>query len=253
MSPNQAVKHGSIHAGKTNGSRLQTLDILFAVCVHVLIIAAVLIFSLWHKKPVEFYPQSVQVSIISVQQLKKLQRRAPPRKAHKTVHKLKKVSKPKKHVKTKIKPKIKKKPVLKLAKPKVKARPKVDPNFDPFKPMTSSSDVKSSSPRKNNKAAEVFSGQLSKQEISHYIALIQDAVQRHWKVPNVGHNVRDPMVEMSLLRDGSISSVKVIESSGNAALDASLVRAIQAAGPFQVPVKQFELFRNNRIRFRPLH
>jgi len=202
------------------------------------------------QPPLEFHPQSVQISMISAHQLKKLQRRAHPPK----VHKRKKLVKPKPRPKAKAKPKLKKKPVLKLVKPKAKAKaqPKVDPNFDPFKPMASSSDVKSSTPHKNTKAADLFAGQLSKQEINRYIALIQDAVQRHWKVPNVGHDVRDPMVEMNLMRDGSVRSVKVIESSGNAALDASLVRAIQAASPFQVPAKQFELFRNNRIRFRPL-
>ncbi|MDQ6986216.1 MAG: TonB family protein [Mariprofundaceae bacterium] len=246
MSPNLVAKRNSINSAGEDSASLQTLDILFAVCMHVLIVAAVLILSLWHK-PVEFHPQSVQVSMISAQQLKQLQRRAhPPAK----VHKKKKVVKPK----VRLKPKKAKKPVLKLAKPKAKAkaRPKVDPNFDPFKPMTSSSDVKSSSTRKNSHAADIFSGQLSKQEINRYIALIQDAVQRHWKVANVGRDVRDPLVEMVLNPGGSVKIVRVIESSGNAALDASLVRAIQAASPFQVPVKQFELFRNNRIRFRPL-
>jgi len=246
LSPNLAAKRNTINGAGEDSASLQTLDILFAVCMHVLIVAAVLILSLWHK-PVEFHPQSVQVSMISAQQLKKMQRRAhPPAK----VHKKKKVIKHK----SKIRPK--KKPVLKLAKPKAKAktkaRRKVDPNFDPFKPMVSSSDVKSSTVRNNNNAADVFAGQLSKQEINRYIALIQDAVQRHWKVANVGRNVRDPLVEMVLNPGGRVKSVRVIESSGNAALDASLVRAIQAASPFQVPVKQFELFRNNRIRFRPL-
>ncbi len=251
MSQSLAAKRNSINSAGQDSASLQTLDILFAVCMHVLIVAAVLILSLWHK-PVEFHPQSVQVSIISAQQLKKMQHRAhPPAK----VHKKKKVvkAKPKPRAKAKVKPKAKK-PVLKLAKPKAKAktRPKVDPNFDPFKPMASSSDVKSSSTRKNSHAADIFSGQLSKQEINRYIALIQDAVQRHWKVANVGRDVRDPLVEMVLNPGGSVKSVRVIESSGNAALDASLVRAIQAASPFQVPVKQFELFRSNRIRFRPL-
>ncbi|MDQ6988019.1 MAG: TonB family protein [Mariprofundaceae bacterium] len=247
MSQSLAAKRNAINDAEQDGASLQTLDILFAVCMHVLIVAAVLILSLWHK-PVEFHPQSIQVSIISAQQLKKMQHRAhPPAKAHKK----------KRVIKPKIRPKPKtkaKKPVLKLAKPKAKAktRRKVDPNFDPFKPMASSSDVKSSTIRKNSNAAEIFSGQLSKQEINRYIALIQDAVQRHWKVAAVGRDVRDPLVEMILNPGGSVLSVRVIESSGNVALDASLIRAIQAASPFQVPVKQFELFRNNRIRFRPL-
>ncbi|PJC70653.1 MAG: TonB C-terminal domain-containing protein, partial [Zetaproteobacteria bacterium CG_4_8_14_3_um_filter_59_5] len=88
------------------------------------------------------------------------------------------------------------------------------------------------------------------QELNRYIALIQDAVQRHWKVPTAG-KVQDPLVEMILNPDGSVNRVNILESSGNSAFDASLLRAIEAAAPFQVPTREFEVFRNNRIRFRP--
>ncbi|MDQ6971517.1 MAG: TonB C-terminal domain-containing protein, partial [Mariprofundaceae bacterium] len=181
---------------------LHALDIMFAVCVHVLILALFLILNLWHKTP-EFHPQTVQVSLISAQQLKKLQH--PKRKPVK-VHK-KKIVKPVAKPKPKPKPKkVLKKPALKLPdkakpviKPKPKTRVKQDPDFDPFKPMESTSDVKqSAAPKRNSKAADVFVGQLSKQEINRYIALIQNAVQRHWKVPNVSLDVKDPLVEMLL-------------------------------------------------------
>jgi len=231
---------------------------MFAVCVHVLILALFLILNLWHKTP-EFHPQTVQISLISAQQLKKLQH--PKRKPVK-VHK-KKVVKPVAKPKPKPKPKkALKKPTLKLpakvkpakkTKPKPKVRAKQDPDFDPFKPMESTSDVKqSAAPKRNSKAANVFAGQLSEQEINRYIALIQNAVQRHWKVPNVSLDVKDPLVEMLLNPGGSVNRVTILESSGNPALDASLVRAIEAAAPFELPAKQFELFRSNKIRFRPL-
>jgi len=229
--PNQTANRGADDAD------LQSLDVLFAICMHVLILVVILMLGLW-KKPLEFHPQSVQVSMISAKQLDQMIKRARP---------------PAKQPKAVAKPKAKK-PVLKEApvKPAAKAKPSQAADFDPFKPMESATDVTSSAPRSNAQAADVFLGQLSEQEINHYIALIQDAVQRHWKVPTAGGDMQDPLVEMVLNPGGSVNSVKILESSGNAALDASLIRAIEAAAPFEVPTKQFELFRNNRIRFRPL-
>jgi len=246
LSPNQTANRGADDAD------LQSLDVLFAICMHVLILVVILMLGLW-KKPFEFHPQSVQVTMISAQQLDKLIKRArPPVQPPKPVVPPKPITPPKPAVK----PAPEKPPVLKApqAKPKpaAKAKPSQAADFDPFKPMESSTDVKSSAPRNNAQAADVFTGQLSEQEINHYIALIQDAVQRHWKVPTAGSDMQDPLVEMVLNPGGSVNRVKILESSGNAALDASLVRAIEAAAPFQVPTKQFELFRNNRIRFRPL-
>jgi len=210
---------------RDDGADLQSLDILFAICMHVLILAVILMLNLWHK-PLEFHPVSVQVTMVSAQQLKKMQRAAQPT----------------------IKPKAKKKTPKKQPKPVAKTKPPA--NFDPFKPMESSTDVKSAAPR-SAQTSDVFAGQLSEQEINRYIAMIQDAVQRKWKVPNA-HDVQDPLVEMVLNPNGSVNRVKILESSGNAAFDASLIRAIEAAAPFQVPVREFEMFRNNRIRFRPL-
>lgn len=230
MSPNLIANQQS------DGADLQSLDILFAICMHAVIVAVILILALWHK-PLDFHPQSVQVSMISAHQLDKMIKRAHKR--------------PKRTVKH-VKPKVSK-PVHKTKKPSLKPAAKSAPqkDFDPFKPMESASDVTSSAPRLDSKAADVFAGQLSAQEINRYIALIQNAVQSHWKVPNVS-KVQDPLVEMVLNPDGSVYKVSILESSGNTAFDASLLRAIEAAAPFQVPTKEFELFRDNRIRFRPL-
>jgi len=233
-----ASLHPSAHP---NHASLSALDIAVAAAFHVLILAIVLIFGLWHRQTQDFHPISVKVHLISAHQLERLQHRAHH------------VTPPKKRPH---KPKIKPKPVLKLKpkpvpKHKVRPKPKVEDNFDPFKPMESTTDIESA-PRASPKAAQVFQGQLSKQEINRYIALIQAAVQSHWKVPNIGKDVQDPLVEMVLNPGGSVREVKILESSGNAALDASLVRAIEAASPFQVPREQFELFRNNKIRFHPL-
>jgi len=225
------------------------------VTLHLLVLAIVLTFGLWHRQTQAFHPVIVKVHLISAHRFKRLQHRKHhvahnKRKRHKA--KAKPVLKPKPKATVKLKPK----PVAKLkAKPapkhKAKPKPKVKDNFNPFKPLESTTDVESA-PTISPKAAQVFQGQLSRQEINRYIALIQAAVQKNWKVPNIGKDVRDPLVEMVLNPDGSVRGVQILESSGNTALDASLVRAIEAASPFQVPRKQFEFFRNNKIRFHPL-
>jgi len=229
-----------------NHVSLSALDIAAAAVFHILILAVVLAFGLWHRQTQELHLKSVKVHLISAHQLERLQHHAQPKKKR---HKPK--IKPKPVVKSRPKPvlKLKSKPVIK---PRARPKPKVEDNFDPFKPMESTTDVKSA-PVISPKAAQVFQGQLSKQEINRYIALIQAAVQSHWKVPNIGKDVQNPLVEMVLNPGGSVREVRILESSGNAALDASLVRAIEAASPFQVPQQQFELFRNNKIRFHPLH
>jgi len=231
------------HPSYPNHVSLSALDIAAAAVLHLLILAVVLAFGLWHRQTQEIHFKSVKVHLISAHQLERLQHRVHPKTKH---HKPK--IKPKPVVKPKPVLNLKPKPVLRH---KAKPKPKVEDNFDPFKPMESTTDVESA-PVISPKAAQVFQGQLSKQEINRYIALIQAAVQSHWKVPNIGKDVQDPLVEMVLNPDGSVREVRILESSGNAALDASLVRAIEAASPFQVPRDQFELFRNNTIRFRPL-
>jgi TonB family protein len=57
---------------------------------------------------------------------------------------------------------------------------------------------------------------------------------------------------MVLRRNGSVANARIVETSGNMALDQTLINAIHAAAPFNIPLQQFEAFRVNQIRFRPL-
>jgi len=228
-----------------NHASLTALDFAAAVVLHLFVfafIAAVGMRPFWR----EFHPAAVEVRLISPEQLQRLQH--PP--AGKTVR---------------AKPRVRAKP---QPRPKARRKPKAHPqprlhrrtrrrNFNPFKPLESRTDrlaakgdtsVATQAPV----VRELFEGQLSHQELNRYIALIQGAVQRHWKAPFIGGEVHLPLVEMVLNPDGSVRSVRILESSGNAALDASLIRAIKAAAPFPVPRRQFEVFRVNRIRFHPL-
>ena len=148
------------------------------------------------------------------------------------------------------------KPIIKLL---PMAKLETDPNYDPFAPMESATDQQR---RPSTEAIEIPGSlqpelartsekQLSQKEIARYIGRMQAAVEKHWKIPVTVGNVTDPLVEMVLQPSGHIQSMIILESSGSAALNASLIRAIQAAAPFELPREQFEYFRINRIRFHP--
>jgi len=183
------------------------------------------------------------------------------------------ITKAKAKAKPKVKPKPKpkpKKPVAKVkakpapvAKPKVRKKPtakktmkaKVEDNFDPFALMASKTDRAVSTKKASTsrpELANLMGKQLSRSEKERYIALMQAAVQEHWKLAVSAGTFTDPLVEMRLLPSGAVASVKILESSGNHAIDASLIRAIKAAAPFELLRQQFEFFRINRIRFHPL-
>jgi len=226
-------------------------DIALAVVLHLALAAALLAAGKW-PRPHPFHPHVVTVHLIAPAPTMRRhhQALAPHRPA------VKPVAKPK--------PKAIRKPIRKpkaVSKPKA-ARPRIAPSkprakqpdvpFDPFKPLESPEDIHPAQPAALPSTETMIRRQLSGQEINRYIARIQAAVQAHWKVPALTHHERDPLVLMRLNPDGSVRDVTILESSGNPALDASLKRAIHAAAPFTLPRAQFEVFRENRIRFHPL-
>jgi len=246
------------HAKSDSYSTFSGLDFLFAVLAHILIISVIATIAWWQSSHAPTPPlKRIEVSMISAQDLKKMQHQA--RKTQKQIKPVKKTHKPKVKPVVKRKIKAKKKPVLKL-KPKPKKvqktakKRKSEPDFDPFAPIESSNNKQSkirSKPKPD--MADLMGKQLSTQEVDRYIAMMQAAVQSHWKVPGgINESTPDPLVEMLLQRNGHLLSVKILESSGNSILDQTLIAAIRAAAPFNIPAAQFESFRNNRIRFHPL-
>lgn len=254
-------------------------DFLVSLFVHALVIITIIALALWKSENITQPLQRIQVSMITPDQLDKMIHQASvkrhvepkpqPAKPIQHAPKIIKHVEPKpqpakpiqhapkiiKHVEKPLPKKTKPLPSKLPSLPKKHAKPqKHEPAFNPFAPLESKSDVKSSSPthRNSNSAlANMQMQQLSKQEANRYIAMIQDAVKRHWKVPvSLGH-VNNPVVELKLRPDGSVVSIRILESSGDVSLDASLSRAIRAAAPFTLPQKQFEAFRDNKITFVP--
>ncbi len=255
---------------RNRSADLKALDLLFALLFHILVFTVIGVLIYWQHRHQPEPLKRIEVMMISAKQLAKLEHPSH-RRARTVKHKQVKVKarpKPKPKIKPKPKPKPKKaivkpRPAPALHKPKPahktvvkKAAPaKVEDNFDPFAPLASSSDRHVSRKKASSShpdLANLVGKQLSSSEKERYIALMQAAVQQHWKLPISAAKFTDPLVEMQLLPSGAVASVKILESSGNAAMDASLIRAIKAAAPFELPRQQFEFFRVNRIRFHPL-
>ena len=243
MSLNQAAKQQPGRPADTAG--LNGIDLLFAILLHVLVITLIAVLAFWQQQHQSEPLKRIQVAMISAKDLAKMQHQAK----HKPAPKHKRVAKPR----VKPKPALKPKPTLK-PKPALKSKPraKTPEAFDPFAPLVSSTDRKTPTRTSRPELADLAGKQLSKQEMDRYIALIQAAVQQKWKVPASLSHVSDPLVEMRLQPDGSVAPIKFLERSGSRTLDDSLIRAIRAAAPFELPRKQFEFFRVNRIRFHPL-
>ena len=250
MSLSQLAKHDHDPSPDLN-----RLDLLFAVLLHVLVFTIVSVLAFWQQHHRDEPLKRIEVMMISAKDLAKMQQQAQPKA---------KKSKPKR---AKAKPKVKKsKPKTAKVKPAARPKPKkktaarVKDDFDPFAPVSSTTDRKSSPATKTKRKpkttqpelADVAGKQLSNKEKDRYITMVQAAVQEQWKVPASLGDAIDPLVEVRLLSNGEIESISILESSGSSALDASLIRAIRAAAPFQLPARQFEFFRVNRMRFHPL-
>jgi len=246
---------------------LNRTDLLFAVLLHALVLIVILVLAQWQQQHKQEPLKRIEVMMISAKELAKLEQQAHNKpKASKAEpvrpEKPKPVVKPKPKPEpvAKLKPVVKPapvippKPVTKPAvKPQTKATAKADDNFDPFAPVASSTDHTTKHAQTTRpELAELAGKQLSTSEKERYIALMQAAVQDHWKVPISAGSFTDPLVEMKLLPNGDVASVIILESSGSELLDASLIRAIHAAAPFQLPADQFEFFRVNNLRFHPL-
>jgi protein TonB len=76
------------------------------------------------------------------------------------------------------------------------------------------------------------------QEFGWYVNLLRDQVARNWKTNDVDPRLQTAppvVVNFTIRRDGSLApgSVRVVQRSGNYALDASAQRAIYDAAPFR--------------------
>jgi len=76
------------------------------------------------------------------------------------------------------------------------------------------------------------------QEFGWYVNLLRDQVARNWKTADVDPRLQTAppvVVEFTIRRDGSLApgSVRIVQRSGNYALDTSAQRAVYDAAPFR--------------------
>ncbi len=218
------------------------IDLLLALLLHLLAAALIGLWMHWQRQHTPDAPvRRIEVALVSASQLDRIRRHHADQR----------------HASPPRKPRPRKAAPRRQAHPAQQAKParkpKPEPAFDPFAPLESPADqAGNSAPERREEPIELPGQRLSRSELERYIARIRARVQANWKVPAEVRAARDPLVEVRLAPDGSVVAARVLESSGNAALDASLIRAIHAAAPFDLPREHFSLFRVNRIRFHPL-
>ncbi len=136
-----------------------------------------------------------------------------------------------------------------------RTKPKPKPDIPPAAPLvaplepSAASSATDVAPAVSSMAHEA-TATLSSQEIARYLARMRARIEAAWNPPP-GPFARDPEIELRLFPNGRVRAVRILVSSGNEALDASLVRAVYAAAPFPLPPVGYEAFLINRIRFHP--
>jgi len=90
-------------------------------------------------------------------------------------------------------------------------------------------------------------------ELTRYEALIRQRVERNWVRPAGWTRDMECIVRVRLLPTGEVITATVIRSSGSVAFDRSVENAVQKAAPMPLPEDKalFDHFRELELRFRP--
>ena len=90
--------------------------------------------------------------------------------------------------------------------------------------------------------------------INKYQALIQQAIERHWLLPDDVDKKLFCRLQIRLKPGGGVVDVRLLQSSGNPSLDRSAIAAIYKASPLPVPreAELFDKFRELDLTVRPL-
>lgn len=89
--------------------------------------------------------------------------------------------------------------------------------------------------------------------IAKYVYLNAERIKRYWIKPQSISTTLSCLISISLLPDGSIKSVKIVESSGNAVFDRSAEAAVYKAAPLPLPTdpRAAAEFKNFKFLFNP--
>lgn len=92
--------------------------------------------------------------------------------------------------------------------------------------------------------------------VSQYMAIIQDLIQQNWVIPPSARNGMVAIVEIRTTPVGDITTYQVIQSSGDASFDRSVLQAVARVGNLQelrdLPNAVYERnFRRFNLQFQP--
>ena len=71
--------------------------------------------------------------------------------------------------------------------------------------------------------------------LNQYVPRIQARVESNWRLPPGGAAGCNPTVRVTLARDGTVQSARVVKSSGNSYCDRSVETAFMRASPIPIP------------------
>ena len=109
------------------------------------------------------------------------------------------------------------------------------------------------SPPAAPESAELQPEAVSPGEVSKHSALIRTQVERAWSIPPGSPSNLVCIVKIELLPSGEVHTVRVAQSSGDAAFDRSVLTAVKKAAPFPMPEdpEVAARFRSFNFKFRP--
>ena len=95
--------------------------------------------------------------------------------------------------------------------------------------------------------------QALQEEIGKHSALIRSRVKRAWSIPPGSPSNRVCILKIELLPSGEVQTVRVTQSSGDAAFDRSALAAVKKAAPFPMPEDPdvAARFKSFNFKFRP--
>ena len=147
-------------------------------------------------------------------------------------------------------------------KPKPEVKPKADPNFEKrLREQVDQAQKILDQQRQERELRELLARKQAEAEraqvaartraLNEYIARIQVKVKSNWILPQDIQGNPEAIFDVVQLPTGEVLSIKLVKSSGNAAYDAAVERAILKSSPLPLPASRELFSRELKLTFRP--
>jgi len=147
-------------------------------------------------------------------------------------------------------------------KPKPEVKPKADPNFEKrLREQVAQEQKILDQQRQERELRELLARKQAEAEraqaaartraLNEYIARIQVKVKSNWILPQDIQGNPEAIFDVVQLPTGEVLSIKLVKSSGNAAYDAAVERAILKSSPLPLPASRELFSRELKLTFRP--